>query len=112
LHDGNTASNDGCTADCRIVEPDFECLVPGSPCTLRACWPDCPTGSICGDGITAPGWGEQCDDGVNDGDYGECAPGCLFGPYCGDGLVQLGEACDDGNGVSGDGCSPWCRLEE
>lgn len=25
-------------------------------------------------------------------------------PVCGDGLVQLGEACDDGNLVAGDGC--------
>lgn len=33
-------------------------------------------------------------------------------PYCGDGIVnQAGEECDDGNNVSGDGCSDICLLE-
>jgi fibro-slime domain-containing protein len=64
---------------------------------------------ICGDGIVS--LGEQCDDGVNDGGYGECAPGCLIGPYCGDGVRQEGEACDDGNRLSHDGCSSSCRVE-
>ena len=64
---------------------------------------------ICGDGIVS--LGEQCDDGVNDGGYGECAEGCLIGPYCGDGLVQQGEECDDGNRMGSDGCSPTCRIE-
>ncbi len=32
-------------------------------------------------------------------------------PSCGDGIVQGGEECDDGNTVSGDGCSSICRLE-
>ena len=26
-------------------------------------------------------------------------------PYCGDGTVDSGESCDDGNNISGDGCS-------
>jgi cysteine-rich repeat protein len=30
---------------------------------------------------------------------------------CGDGVVATGEACDDGNRVAGDGCSPACALE-
>jgi len=30
---------------------------------------------------------------------------------CGDGLPDPAEACDDGNSVSGDGCSPLCQLE-
>jgi cysteine-rich repeat protein len=29
-------------------------------------------------------------------------------PRCGDGRVDPGEQCDDGNAVSGDGCSPSC----
>lgn len=32
------------------------------------------------------------------------------GTTCGDGMVQGGEACDDGNGSSGDGCSS-CQVE-
>jgi cysteine-rich repeat protein len=32
-------------------------------------------------------------------------------PMCGDGHVDAGEQCDDGNPISGDGCSSTCRLE-
>jgi len=31
---------------------------------------------------------------------------------CGDGAVDVGEACDDGNTLAGDCCSPTCALEE
>ena len=34
------------------------------------------------------------------------------GLYCGDKLITQGEVCDDGNGVSNDGCSATCRLEQ
>lgn len=61
----------------------------------------------CGDGII--GFGEECDDGVNDGGYNECQEGCVLGPYCGDGVVQDGEDCDDGNRVDGDECGSACR---
>jgi fibro-slime domain-containing protein len=61
----------------------------------------------CGDGIVS--LGEECDDGVNDGGYGECDPGCKLGPRCGDRIVQTGEDCDDGNRIDGDGCGSACR---
>ncbi|MCK5211358.1 DUF11 domain-containing protein [Candidatus Parcubacteria bacterium] len=32
-------------------------------------------------------------------------------PYCGDGHLDPGEQCDDGNNVSGDGCSATCTTE-
>lgn len=32
-------------------------------------------------------------------------------PFCGDGALGLGEECDDGNGMSGDGCSSMCLVE-
>ncbi len=32
-------------------------------------------------------------------------------PACGDGIVGGQEQCDDGNALSGDGCSDECRLE-
>ena len=31
-------------------------------------------------------------------------------PTCGDGKLQLGETCDDGNKVNGDGCNEFCTL--
>ena len=95
--DGNTTPGDGCSATCTI-EPGFEC---SNESTISICRP------ICGDGIVT--LGEECDDGVNDGGYDQCAPGCVLGPRCGDGILQPGEDCDDGNRVDGDGCGSACR---
>lgn len=66
---------------------------------------------ICGDGIKTKN--EACDDGKNTGGYGKCAPGCVLGPRCGDSVIQAadGEQCDDGNLVSGDGCSSTCKTD-
>lgn len=61
----------------------------------------------CGDGIV--GFGEQCDDGVNDGGYNECQDGCVLGPYCGDGKKDENETCDDNDPEAPAGCS-GCRL--
>jgi cysteine-rich repeat protein len=33
------------------------------------------------------------------------------GPICGNGVVEPGEACDDGNTASGDGCDSICDVE-
>jgi len=33
------------------------------------------------------------------------------GPICGNGIIEAGEECDDGNTVSGDGCSSTCTTE-
>jgi fibro-slime domain-containing protein len=61
----------------------------------------------CGDGVLS--FGEECDDGVNDGGYGECNPGCVLGPFCGDNVTQaeFGETCDVGPG--GDATCRGCR---
>lgn len=65
--------------------------------------------AICGDGIVA--LGEQCDDGVNDGGYGECADGCALGEFCGDGTLQEEfEDCDDGNFFDDDECPASCVI--
>ena len=64
---------------------------------------------VCGDGVV--GIGEECDDGVNDGGFGECGPGCKLSEYCGDGIRQAPqEDCDDGvaNGTAGH-CPSGCR---
>ena len=62
--------------------------------------------AFCGDGIV--GIGEECDDGKNDGGYGECGPSCRLGEYCGDAIVQGTEECDDGVNV-GSPCPSGCR---
>ncbi len=66
----------------------------------------------CGDGVMTPG--EQCDDGVFSGEYGQCAPGCIIGPHCGDNEVNGPEECDNGVNNSGyddpdpNACLPGC----
>jgi cysteine-rich repeat protein len=120
------AYGDGCNSSC-FPEPGFLCeydnithhLVGGS------CRP------ICGDGL----WvlREQCDDDNNvngDGCSSECtvedgwACGGMGGGsppdtitvslcmgICGDGERVASEQCDDGNMLSGDGCSSSCVVE-
>ncbi|XP_032771524.1 pappalysin-2 [Rattus rattus] len=51
------------------------------------------------------------------GELGEASPPLSHihgGPYCGDGKVErsMGEMCDDGDLLNGDGCSRACELEE
>jgi fibro-slime domain-containing protein len=63
--------------------------------------------ATCGDGII--GFGEECDDGQNDGGYNECQEGCRLGGYCGDGVVEPGEACDDAAPDADPNCR-GCRI--
>lgn len=66
------------------------------------------------------GTGNQPDTGAGTGSgdpdaTGHCTENCADGPpaaaVCGDGSLDAGEQCDDGNNVSGDGCSATCRTE-
>ncbi|MFO0603983.1 MAG: DUF4215 domain-containing protein [Polyangiales bacterium] len=41
----------------------------------------------------------------------DVAPDVPRVPRCGDRFLDPGESCDDGNNVSGDGCSAMCRFE-
>jgi fibro-slime domain-containing protein len=67
--------------------------------------------AVCGDGILAIG--EECDDGVHNGDtgYGSCSKNCTLGEFCGDGIINGDEMCDDGgeNGLP-DKCPTGCRI--
>jgi cysteine-rich repeat protein len=62
--------------------------------------------SFCGDGIVDPG--EECDEG---GESSACDTDCTIA-FCGDGTTNttLGEECDDGNDIDGDGCSAFCLV--
>jgi len=66
--------------------------------------------------------GDSCIDDVSTTTYWErvasvtctgCPTDCSGGasPVCGDGTIDAGEECDDGNSVSGDGCSSSCTNE-
>jgi cysteine-rich repeat protein len=61
---------------------------------LQAASTPCGAGGVC-----PPDW--RC---VQAGSKALCAP-----RSCGDGVVDPGEACDDGNNISGDGCPADCR---
>jgi cysteine-rich repeat protein len=97
--DGNAASHDGCSATCvtEFVCGDRTCEVArGESCAL--CADDC---CVCGDMECTAAFGETCESCP-----GECCPAC------GNGALDGGEACDDGNHVAGDGCSPGCQDED
>ena len=78
----------------------------------EGCAPGCTLPSNCGDGQVQSAF-EDCDDGDNDGGYGECDEGCVLGPRCGDGVVdkKFDEMCDDGNRKNNDGCNVNCKVE-
>ncbi len=124
---GNDGSYGKCGADCLSRGPycgdGIESEADGEECddglnlaTYSAdgegCAPGCVKPPTCGDGKVQSAF-EDCDDGENDGGYGECAATCVLGPRCGDGKVQKaeGEACDDGNRKNGDGCSNTCQND-
>ena len=56
--------------------------------------------------------GNQVAEGFEacDGTAG-CSATCRFNASCGNGLLEAPERCDDGNGMSGDGCSSACAIE-
>ena len=114
--DGNTTSDDGCSALCQV--------------------------EFCGDGVLQASLGEECDDGntrnddaclvvCQDASCGdgflrrgveECEPpstptcdaSCLAitPPACGDGALDPGEQCDDGNRSNKDDCLGTCETAQ
>jgi fibro-slime domain-containing protein len=101
LTEGNVYEMRVFHAERKVEGSSFKLTLSGFETGRSECTP------ICGDGIVT--LGEECDDGVNDGGYEECAAGCVLGPSCGDGIMQEGEDCDDGNRRDGDACGSSCR---
>jgi cysteine-rich repeat protein len=111
--DGNTASGDGCSAECAdeicgdgVPNAGEECE-DGNTASGDGCSAACED-EFCGDGVTND-VDETCDDGntvSNDG----CSAACRM-ESCGDGVLQTDETCDDGNTVARDGCSAACKLD-
>lgn len=70
------------------------------------------------DFLTTPIWGLIDTNSDGDGEAGvnhSCLiweSDCSQAPVvCGNSLIELGEECDDGNNVSGDGCDSDCQIE-
>jgi fibro-slime domain-containing protein len=107
-------------SDCRtncgdaMVGPGEECDDGTNAGGYNMCAPGCLFGPRCGDAVSAPDFGETCDDGDtgNLGTYGGCGPDCQPGPHCGDAIVQMPqEACDDGMNLgSYGGCATGCVI--
>ena len=113
--DANTADDDGCSADCTTVDPDYDCSAVGEGCKQVVI---CGNGTLEGD--------ELCDDMNTDADDGcsaDCStvedgwacvrPGepCVKVSVCGNGVRERGEKCDDSNADAADGCDDQCQIE-
>lgn len=123
----NDGSYGGCMPDCTPGPRCGDALVQNPPeacddgvnlsnysfTKMPGCAPSCVLGAYCGDGSVQSLFGEECDDGSNQGGYDGCQQDCTLGPRCGDGMVDksFGEECDDGNTVGADGCTANCKLE-
>jgi cysteine-rich repeat protein len=57
------------------------------------------------------GEGRQCSYAGAPTGFHVCQQGACLPVLCGDGTLDKQEACDDGNGLSHDGCSSGCTIE-
>jgi len=96
------------------IYDDKSCLnaISGpASCSLGYTFAIC-TQPQCGNGIQEVG--EQCENGLDNNNYGDCKENCTVN-VCGDGWLnrdsKFPEQCDDNNTVDNDGCASNCLLE-
>lgn len=108
--EGESSSTTFYTYSYGYIPPEYR-YPPGVPPIVVARVPDRFVPQNCGDG--KPDAGEQCDEGVENSNNptARCRTDCRLAG-CGDGITDTPrETCDDGNGMSGDGCSEFCQYE-
>ena len=111
--DGNTRDDDTCNNNCGsncgndVVNAGEACddgnQIEDDACTSR-CLP--PT---CGDGLLQESFGEECDDGPDNGYTAACTGVCKQA-RCGDGFVGPIEQCDPGDNQETADCDFDCRT--
>jgi len=97
--DGNLLPDDGCDDAC-LRELGEDCTLAGQ-CASGFCDPSDST-CACDDVLDCE-LGELCNTGTD--------PNACVAPGCGNSVLEVGEACDDGNATPGDGCDALCLLE-
>ncbi len=115
--DGGVEPRDGCSATCRSecgngqLDGSEQCD-DGNPWDGDGCSALCTFEPGCGDSLVQAELLEDCDDGANGESFADgCRDDCSANA-CGDGRLDLGEECDDGGLVAGDGCDPGCFDED
>jgi cysteine-rich repeat protein len=81
------------------------CAAGGSAAGVAQCLDEAARCRACRAAKNADGLLADCDTL----DDGQANQSCVL--VCGDGILEGGEACDDGNVVSEDGCSATCQVE-
>jgi cysteine-rich repeat protein len=103
--DANTTTGDGCEADCTFTcETDPECDDDDECSGTETCNTGthvCRPGTPLGDDTTCTTAG---------GAVGRCRSGTCAREGCGDGTLDVGEECDDGDVLPGDGCEADCTY--
>lgn len=94
-------------------EADGWCSYPSGSCESgRAYGPyaPAPIANACVDPGTVSTGPEATDDAGMASSTGPDGSSTGSGPVsvCGNGILEVGESCDDGNNVPGDGCHPLC----
>ncbi|EGR31186.1 hypothetical protein IMG5_116120 [Ichthyophthirius multifiliis] len=114
--DGNQIAGDGCT-NC-TVDIGFQCIGFGIGTCVKLCgdlkrdqYEQCDVGPSA-NAISQAGCqnckitiGYSCTGGSNTSND-------VCTKLCGNGVRDIGEECDDGNTLSGDGCSSDCEIEQ
>jgi len=85
-------------------------LLDCSACAGGVCGSGVCKASTCGDGCVDPVKGEQCEPPGTVMCDAMCKT--VIANPCGNGVRDMGEQCDDGNGVNLDGCDATCKLEQ